>query len=63
MLGVVMDGGDPLELCAQVAFYPFHQLASVLLEVQAVTKLRRYDDFEEPLVTGPLPIAECCCDV
>ena len=30
MLGVVMDGGDPFELRAQVAFHPLHQLASVL---------------------------------
>ena len=58
MLGVVMDGCDPFELCAQVEFHPFHQLASVLLEIQAVSKLSRYDDFEEPLVAGALPFVE-----
>ena len=60
MLGVVMDGGDPFELSTQVACHPLQQLASVLLEIQAVSKLRRYDDFEEPLVSGTLPIVECC---
>jgi hypothetical protein len=34
----------------------------MLLEVQAVSKLRRYDDFEEPRVTSTLPIVERCCD-
>ena len=63
MLGVVMDGGDPFELSAQVMFHPMHQLASILLEVQAVTKLGRYDDLEEPLVAGSLPFVERRCDV
>ena len=40
MLGVVMDGGDPFELGSQVMFHPLQQFASILLEVQAVTKLR-----------------------
>jgi hypothetical protein len=62
MLGVVMDGSDPFELCAQVAFHPLHQFASALLEVQAVGKLRRHDNFEEPLVSGTLPIVECAYD-
>jgi PleD family two-component response regulator len=58
MLGVVMDGCDPFELCAQVKCHPFHQLTSVLLEIQAVSKLNRYDDFKEPLVAGALPFVE-----
>jgi len=58
MLGVVMDGGDPFELGAQVMFHPVNQLASVLMEVQAVTKLRRYDDLEESLVASALSFVE-----
>jgi hypothetical protein len=63
MLGVVVDGSDPLNFSAQVALHPSHQLASVFLKVQAVSKLRRHYDFEEPLVGGTLPIVERGCDV
>jgi PleD family two-component response regulator len=62
MLSVVMDGGDPFELCAQVAPHPSHQLASVLLKVQMVSELRRHDDFEEALVSSTLPIVESSGD-
>jgi hypothetical protein len=63
MLGVVMNGGDPFELCAQVMFHPVQQLACILMEVQAVTKLGRYDDLEKSLVTGALPFVELCSDI
>jgi hypothetical protein len=39
-----------------------HQIASVLLKIQAVSKLGRDDEFEEPLVSGTLPIVERGCD-
>jgi hypothetical protein len=39
-----------------------HQIASVLLKIQAASKLRRHDDFEEPLVSGTLPIVELGSD-
>jgi hypothetical protein len=63
MLSVVMDGGDPVELFAQVALHPSHQLPSVLLKVQMVSEFRRYNDFEDTLVSSTLPIVELSCDV
>jgi hypothetical protein len=60
MLRVVMDGGNPFELGTQVMFHPVQQLASILLEVQAVTKLGRYDDLENSLVAGALPFVKLC---
>ena len=63
MLRVAMYRGDPFELGIQVMFHSVHQLASILMEVQAVSKLGRYDDFEEPFVASTLPSVECCCDV
>jgi len=63
MLGVVMNGGDQFELAAQVMFHPVQQLACILMEVQAVTKLGRYDDLEESLVPGTLPFFEFWGDI
>ena len=58
MLGVVIDGGDPFELNAQVMFHTLHQLETILVEVQAVTKFGRYDDLEESFVACALPFVE-----
>jgi hypothetical protein len=58
-----MDGGDPFELGAQVLFHPVQQLASILMEVQAVAKLGRYYYLEESLVAGALPSIELCSDI
>jgi len=44
-------------------FHPVHQLASILMEVQAVTKLGRHDDLEKSLVAGALPVVERSCYV
>jgi hypothetical protein len=60
MFGVVMDGGDPFQLDAQVTLPALHQLASILMKVQAVTKFGRYDDLEQSLIAGALPFVELC---
>src|SRR6266498_3269508 len=58
MFGVVVDDRYPFEIGLKVPLHPSHEFPRVILKVDSVSEFGRDDDFEEPLITGFLPLVE-----
>ena len=58
MLGVVVGGGDPLQPCSEIGFHSRQNVSRQLFEIDAFTKFRRDNEFEQSRIASGLPIPE-----
>jgi len=58
VLRVEMCHGCPLEPSVQILLHASHELACQLLQIQAISELRRNDELEQALIASLLPNAE-----
>src|SRR3954451_19060210 len=62
-LGVEVGHSDPLKPCSEVTLHPAHKATGQLIQVDAIAKLWRHDQFPEARVAGLLPPIEDLCRV